>query len=420
MNIRTISLAVLFLLASSCAAPPAAVSTDGSWVLNAARIYTSPDERPIDGGAVTVRGGKIAAVGPKRDASSSPYEQCSGGYVTAGFQNSHVHFIGEAWNDAASQPAAALSRKMSEMLTRYGYTTVVDIASDRGNTLALRTRVERGEVAGPRILTVGWALFPPGGVPIYLDHFPREFLEKLPKPANGDAAVRVVRENLDAGVDGTKLFLATPQPRGVLARMPADVVAAAAQETHRRGKPVFAHPTDIDGVRAALAAKVDILAHSTLGAQELWPEAFMREVIASRVTIIPTLKLLDYELKKERVPPDIAAKIIAVSVEQVKAFAAAGGPVLFGTDVGYMTDFDPAEEYRLLARAGLAPMQILASLTTRPATLWKEDDRRGRIKAGMEADLVVLEADPALDPAAFAKVRCAFRAGKLIYSAAGR
>ena len=56
------------------------------------------------------------------------------------------------------------------------------------------------------------------------------------------------------------------------------------------------------------------------------------------------------------------------------------GQVLIGGED--VTDFDPAEEYRLLARAGLSPMQILASLTTMPATLWKESERRGRIRAG--------------------------------------
>jgi predicted amidohydrolase YtcJ len=177
-------------------------------------------------------------------------------------------------------------------------------------------------------------------------------------------------------------------------------------------------PGFIDGVRQALASKVDTLAHSTLGAQTLWPEPFLREVIASGVTIIPTLKLLDYELKKEGVPTEVAAKIMDVSVAQVKALAAAGGSVLFGTDVGYMTDFDPAEEYRLLSRAGMTPMEILASLTTRPVAVWKESDRRERLRAGLHADVVVLERDPASDSAGFAKVLCAFRGGKLIHSAA--
>ena len=378
-----------------------------TWLLTGARIYVNPQERAIDDGAVLVQKGRIVGVGPKSEVSAggaSVQQQCSGGFITAGFQNSHVHFIG---GDGAA---------MSAMLARYGYTTVVDIASDRDKTLALRARVDRGEIPGPRILTAGWPLFPQNGIPIYLDHLPRELVDRFPQPSDAEAAVRVVRENLDAGADATKLFLVTPQPRGQVARMPAAIARAAADETHRRGKPVFAHPTDIDGVRAALAAKVDILAHSTLGATTLWPEAFLREVIAAKVAMIPTLKLLPYELAKEKVPQDIADKLIATSLEQVKAFSAAGGTVLFGTDVGYMTDWDPTEEYRLLARAGLSPMQILAALTTTPAARWNESGRRGQVKAGMEADLVVLDADPATDPAAFAKVRCTFRAGKLLYA----
>ena len=98
----------------------------------------------------------------------------------------------------------------------------------------------------------------------------------------------------------------------------------------------------------------------------------------------------------------------------MRAYAQAGGQILFGTDVGYMSEYDPTEEYRLMARA-LEPMQILASLTTAPAARWKEGERRGRVAAGQDADLAVLEADPAADPANFAKLRCTIRAGRLTY-----
>ena len=418
MRMRGLIRATLGALGCAMAASAIAADPD-ALLLTGKRVYPSPDERAIDDGAVLVRNGKIAAVGARRDVSArnaAIHRQCSDGFITAGFQNSHVHFIGEPSKDSARRPAAEVARAISDMVTRFGYTTVVDIASDRDNTLALRARVENGEVKGPRILTAGWALFPAGGLPIYLDHLPREFLERLPKPPTAEAAARVVRQNLDAGGDATKLFLATPQPRGRLARMPLEIARAAANESHARGKPVFAHPTDEEGVREAIAAKVDILAHSTLGAKTLWSDAFLREVIASKVAIIPTLKLLGYELKKEGVPADISARLIDVSVDQVKAFRAAGGEVIFGTDVGYMTDFDPTEEYVLLARAGLSPLQILAALTTVPASRWKESDRRGRLAPGMDADIIVLDADPASDPAAFAKVRCTFRGGKLIYS----
>ena len=59
----------------------------------------------------------------------------------------------------------------------------------------------------------------------------------------------------------------------------------------------------------------------------------------------------------------------------------------------------------------MTPMQILASLTTAPAARWKEDERRGRVAPGFDADLVVLAADPADDVKNFAKVRCVFRGG---------
>ncbi len=112
--------------------------------------------------------------------------------------------------------------------------------------------------------------------------------------------------------------------------------------------------------------------------------------------------------------------VVAVGVEGLRVFSAAGGRVLFGTDVGYMPHYDTTEEYELMAEAGLTPAQILASLTTAPAARWKEQDRRGRVAPGMDADLVVLEADPAADVRNFAKVRCTFRNGEPIYTVAGR
>jgi imidazolonepropionase-like amidohydrolase len=69
-----------------------------------------------------------------------------------------------------------------------------------------------------------------------------------------------------------------------------------------------------------------------------------------------------------------------------------------------------------MAKAGLSPMDILASLTTAPADRWKESQLRGRVQPGMAADLVVLGGDPTEDVKNFANVRCVFRAGKLVYA----
>ncbi len=109
---------------------------------------------------------------------------------------------------------------------------------------------------------------------------------------------------------------------------------------------------------------------------------------------MPTLKLWQYEMTKAHAPERIIALAVGDTLQQLQAFSEAGGQVLFGTDVGYMTDYDPTDEYVLMLKAGLTSMQILASLTTAPAARFKEDGRRGRVAAGMDADLVVLDADP--------------------------
>jgi hypothetical protein len=53
-----------------------------------------------------------------------------------------------------------------------------------------------------------------------------------------------------------------------------------------------------------------------------------------------------------------------VAQNQVRSFVALSGPILFGTDVGYMREYDPADEDAYLAGAGLSFAQILAALTT--------------------------------------------------------
>ena len=65
-----------------------------------------------------------------------------------------------------------------------------------------------------------------------------------------------------------------------------------------------------------------------------------------------------------------------------------------------------------MARAGLTWREILASLTTSPAAEFGESSRRGRVAAGMDADLVVLARDPADDVRQFAAVRHTLRAGR--------
>jgi imidazolonepropionase-like amidohydrolase len=387
-------------------------------LIPADKIYTAPDAAPLLNGSVLVQGGRIRAVADERSRIAIPEgtrtSECRG-VVVAGFQNSHVHFTELAWRDAAHAPVKILNDRLEAMLTKYGYTTVFDTGSDLGNTVALRKRIGKGDVRGPRILTAGLPLYPPEGIPHYINNLPPELLARMHQPRNAAEARQDVRQNVAAGADGTKLFLVTSPGHDVIKVMSLDVARAAAEQSHRRGKLVLAHPTSIDGIRIALDAGVDILVHTTLGEKLPWDDALVKRMVAQNMAVMPTFKLWGYELQKGKVPPEVIERLVASTRAELLTFLRAGGQVLFGTDVGYMLQYDPTEEYQLMSQAGLTPMEILASLTTAPAARWKESARRGRVAPGLDADLVVLAADPAEDVRNFANVRCAFRGGVQIY-----
>ena len=68
-----------------------------------------------------------------------------------------------------------------------------------------------------------------------------------------------------------------------------------------------------------------------------------------------------------------------------------------------------------MSRAGMNFQQILACLTTNPATRFRYSRHSGRIAKGMDADLVVLDGDPAKRCHGLFKVHQVIRGGKLIY-----
>jgi imidazolonepropionase-like amidohydrolase len=194
--------------------------------------------------------------------------------------------------------------------------------------------------------------------------------------------------------------------------MPGPVIAAAGKETHGRAKLLFAHPTNAAGLDAALAGGVDVLVHTAPG-METWNDSLVRRMVKAGVAVVPTLKLWRYETRSARLA--FSRPFVQAAVDQLRAFHRAGGTVLFGTDVGYVLDYDTAEEFALMARAGLGFSDILASLTTNPARRFGSEKTGGRIGPGMEADLVVLDGDPARDIGALARVRYTVRQGRIIY-----
>lgn len=390
-------------------------SPNGYLALVRATVYVSPSEEPIRDGVVLIQGGKIAAVGSKALVlvpQTARVLDCSGLTITAGFWNSHVHFFERKWANAGTIPVPELSRQLQDMFTRYGFTSVFDLSSMWENTRRLRDRIESGEVPGPRIRSTGEGLVPPGAVPSeQVLNIMGVMKTPLPEIADAAQAATASKKLLDEGVDGIKLFLKTASP--AIPSFPEGAVQAAVSEAHRLGKPVFVHPNSGADVLAAVRGGVDVIAHTTPQSGP-WNETILTTMKGRRVALTPTLTLWKYYMRHDRISTQEQSANTAIG--QLRAWLASGGTVLFGTDVGAV-DYDPSEEYALMAEAGMSFRQILASLTTAPAERFGESKQLGRIAAGFQADFVILKDDPSKNIRALAAVQYTLRAGKIIYRA---
>jgi imidazolonepropionase-like amidohydrolase len=368
-------------------------------------VYASPTTPPLRDALIVVSGGTIAAVGSRSDVQvpqDARIIDCSGRSLTAGFWNNHVHFTEPEWRRAASAPADLLTGHMQEMLTMWGFTTVWDLGSDPGDLLPLRRRVEAGDVLGPRIFSAG-TVFPKGGHPIYL---PPEM--QLPEAATAVAAIGIARNFLALGLDGMKLFTGSFMGDSPVVNMDVAIAKAVVDTAHAQGKRVFAHPQNTTGVDVAIAANVDILAH-TVPTEPGYTSEELAQFKARGMALIPTLSLWTTVVR------DQAAKdyLVQSGVNQLKAFAANGGVILFGTDVGFTKLYDTSLELEFMRRA-LSFSEVLASLTITPSVYFNEP-RKGRVQQGFDADIVVLDGDPTADIRNLAKVAYTIRAGKVVY-----
>lgn len=383
--------------------PPGAVLA-----IRGARVYPTPDAAPLEATTVLIRGGRIADVGARvripPDAEVIPGE---GRVVTAGFWNAHVHFTEAKWRSAAHGSRDLLEAHLHDMFTSRGFTTVVDVGSDPRRTMPLRRRIESNEMLGPRIYTSGPGLYPPRGLPYYLrGSIPFWLRPFIPQPRTSSAAARSARRSLAHGADLVKLFTGSYVERGKVATMPEPIARAAAEVAHARGRLVYSHPSNLEGTRVAIRAGVDVLAHppdTTSGVDR----AVLTELADRKMAMIPTLKMFATTASAN---PSYLDPIYAV----VREFAEMGGELLFGTDVGYMTDYDTEDEFRALARAGIEARHMLRMLTSAPAARFGVASDVGSVVPGRRGDLVVLDADPIENLLGFVQVRATIRDGRVL------
>jgi imidazolonepropionase-like amidohydrolase len=373
-----------------------------------AKLYTSANAEPVNKATILINDGIIKAVGNNKSVKIPAGYQTLDVHdkvVTPGFWNNHVHFIELKWENADVQPRDSLEKFLQQMLTSKGFVYAFDLAElDFKNVNDLRKRITAGEITGPTILSVG--------VP-YTSRSPFYIRPAvLPEIKSSAQAKEHIQRQLKDGANGIKIWSASPTRPGI-DYMSDSLIQTAAKITSQHHIPLFAHPTDNRGVLMAVENGVNVLAHTSPDDKESWDTTLVNLMIRKKVSLIPTLKLFPWELKRMGIDPS-AHPLLTTAIGQLSVFFRSGGTVLFGTDVGYMADYDPSDEYSLMAEAGMSFRDILASLTINPASVFGYKNT-GKIQPGMDADIVVLNQDPAADVRNFSNVAYTLHKGRIIY-----
>jgi hypothetical protein len=103
-----------------------------------------------------------------------------------------------------------------------------------------------------------------------------------------------------------------------------------------------------------------------------------------------------------------ADRFIVVMQTVLREMHAKGIPIALGSDTPQAFNLpgdSTVEEMILLVQAGLTPAQVLRIATVNPARFMGAENSRGAVRAGMEADLILIEDNPLADVSAVRKLQ---------------
>ena len=405
-------------------------------VIKAARLFDGRAETLQSPGIVTVEDGRITGVGPgatlKPGAKTIDLGDAT---LLPGFMDAHVHLTGEIGPDSrqdivdgmARTPAetALLATKFLRVTLDAGFTTVRNLGAEDFIDVAMRNAISRGRVAGPRILAASKSLGSMGGHCDPMNGVAPGFFGREPDWRDGvvsgpEAARQAVRYNIKYGADLIKICATG----GVLSRnndvdspqLTQAEIDAIIDEAHAKGKRVAAHAHGATGAKRAIRGGIDSIEHGSFLDNEAL--TLMKEKGTHYVPTLHAIWSLEEGLKKGGVmDPRTKLKLALASRrinETFRSAVARGVKIAFGTDAGVGIHGTNAEEFVLMVKSGLKPIDALRAATSVDAELFGIAAEVGTLEGGKIADIVAVRANPVEDIAQTRNVFFVMKDGKVV------
>jgi imidazolonepropionase-like amidohydrolase len=377
---------------------------------------------------VIVQDGRIARIGPAarvKSPAGATVVSGQGKFLMPGLAEMHGHLPGPAIPEVQWQ-------NTMKLFVAAGVTTVRGMQG-APNQFAIRDRIARGEVLGPRLFLYG----------------PAMSAAIAPTPAQAAARVEEYRK---AGYDGLK----------IMEGLSLESYQAIARAAQRVGMPFGGHVPNAVGLERALAAGQRSIEHldgyvealvpgedgraageGSFAGMHLSKEQIARIderripslVAATRragAMVVPTLAVwrtlfgdasaeslrklpemkyavdledsLQRKASLDRQPPPLEdrRRLMAVRDRVLAALARAGGLVMLGADAPQLFSvpgFSLRNEVEALVKAGMTPAQVVEAGTIAPARYLGREREFGSVAVGKRADLILVDGNPLEDVA---------------------
>jgi imidazolonepropionase-like amidohydrolase len=369
-------------------------------------VYDGTTGRPAEGDVVA-EDGRIVDVGTGLDGDVSV--DCSGGYVSPGFMDCHVHVT----LDNPSQmriletPFSLQFFSAAQNLKKTLDTGITSVRDAGGADLGIKEAVDRGMIPGPRMQISLIMLSQTGGhgddwsicggdVPFFLPH-PGRPSGVVDGP---DEVRKRVREIIRAGADVIKVAttggVLSPRDDPRHGHFRDAEIAVMTEEATAAGIHVMAHAQGAGGIKAALRNGVRSIEHGIF----LDDEA-IEMMLQAGAWLVPTLQApraviaaADAGLPIPESSVEKARSTVVAHLDSVRRAHEAGVRIAMGTDSGVGAHGTNLEEVELMTEAGLSSLDALHATTGSAAELMDVATDRGTIRPGLRADLVVVDGDP--------------------------
>jgi imidazolonepropionase-like amidohydrolase/ABC-type multidrug transport system permease subunit len=437
----------------------------GVFLIRNTRVFIG-DGKVIENGAVLVRDGKIAGVyegaGPDPDRLKAEIVEGAGKTLLPGLIDAHVHLAasGSFSTDAQDYDVETTMPHSAAALLYCGVTAARSVGDGLDASLKLRASNADGATLGSQLFVSGPMFTAEGGHGTeFVEHLPAAIKDTVKAqlvrtPKTPEEARKQVRELKARGVDGIKAILEAGWGDGMLYdRLDLLLVRAVSEEAHVLHLPLATHTGDARDVADAVEIGSASVEHGSW--RDEIPDRLLERMATEGIYLDPTLAVaeayalyfggkpdtLDQSLVQQVVPARLLkgtrefvasgkgadpakAELFQHALDTARANLLrawkAGVPLVMGTDSGNpMVFHGPSlhRELQLWVEAGIPVTVALQAATHNAAKLLRADRTIGAIRAGLDADLLLVDGNPLQEIAATERISLVVFKGERIHRA---